>query len=141
VVLTPRLSDKLGAAVPKGAELAEIGDLAQLRARIYVSEFDMYKFHADSPARLQVDGMLSKQNARTVRIAPLSSDIAPGLLDLSKYKGQSPPKFYVFDLLVENPARTMRPGMAGTARVYGARRSLASLAGRTIWEFLGRKIW
>jgi len=141
VVLTPRLSDKLGASVPEGAELAEIGELTQLRARIYVSEFDMYKFRADSPARLQVDGMMHKQNARTVRIAPLSSDIAPGLLDLSKYKGQNPPKFYVFDLLVDNPEGTMRPGMTGTARLYGARRSLAGLAGRTVWEFLGRKIW
>ena len=141
VVLTPRLSDKLGASVPEGAELAEIGDLTQLLARIYVSEFDMYKFRADSPARLQIDGMLGKQEARTARIAPLSSDIAPGLLDLSKYKGQSPPKFYVFDLLVENPTGTMRPGMTGTARVYGARRSLAGLAARTAWEFLGRKVW
>ena len=141
VVLTPRLADKLGTSVPEGDELAEIGDLGQLRARIYVSEFDMYKFREDSPARLQVDGMLRKQEARTVRIAPLSSDIAPGLIDLSKYKGQSPPKFYVFDLLVDNPEGSMRAGMAGTARVYGARRSLASLAARTVWEFLGRKIW
>jgi hypothetical protein len=127
--------------VPEGEELAEIGDLRQLRARIYVSEFDMYKFRDDSPARLQVDGMLRRQEARTIRIASLSSDIAPGLIDLSKYKGQSPPKFYVFDLLVGNPAGTMRPGMAGTARVYGVRRSLARLAARTAWEFLGRKIW
>lgn len=141
VVLTPRVNDKLGAYVPEGADLAEVADLSRLRARIYVSEFDMYKFQADSPARLQVDGMLSKHNARTVRIAPLSSDILPGLLDLSKYKGQSPPKFYVFDLLVDNLDGSMRPGMAGTARVYGVRRSIASLAAHTVWEFLGRKVW
>jgi multidrug efflux pump subunit AcrA (membrane-fusion protein) len=141
VVLTPHLNDKLGSSVPEGGELAEIGELTQLRARVYVSEFDMYKFRADSPARLQIDGMWGKPEARTVRIAPLSSDIAPGLLDLSKYKGQSPPKFYIFDLFVENPAGKMRPGMAGTARLYGARRSLAGLATRTVWEFLRRKIW
>jgi multidrug efflux pump subunit AcrA (membrane-fusion protein) len=141
VVLTPRVGDKLGAYVPEGAELAEVGDLSRLRARIYVSEFEMYKFHVDSAARLQVDGMLGKRNARTVRVAPLSSDIAPGLIDLSKYKGQSPPKFYVFDLMVDNPNGSMRPGMAGTARLYGLRRSLASLAAHTVWEFLGRKVW
>jgi putative peptide zinc metalloprotease protein len=141
VVLTPRVNDKLGAYVPEGSELAEVGELSHLRARIYVSEFEMYKFHVDSAARLQVDGILGKRDARTVRVAPLSSDIAPGLIDLSKYKGQSPPKFYVFDLIVDNSNGTMRPGMAGTARLYGLRRSMASLVAHTVWEFLGRKLW
>jgi putative peptide zinc metalloprotease protein len=141
VVLTPRVLDKLGGTVAAGAELAEVGDLSRLRARIYVSEFDMYKFRADSAARLQVDGIFSKLNATTVRVALLSSDIVPGLIDLSRYQGQSPPKFYVFELLVDNQDGTMRPGMVGTARLYGARRTLAGLAIRTGWEFLGRKIW
>lgn len=141
VVLTPRLNDKVGQYVSPGTELAEVADLSRLRARVYVSEFDMYKFNADPPARVQVDGSLAKHNARTVGIAPISSDIAPGLIELSRYKGQRPPRFYVFDLLVENEGDSMRPGMTGTARVYGARRSLAALAARTAWEFIARKAW
>lgn len=141
VVLTPRLDDKLGAYLSPGTELVEVADLSRLRARIYVSEFDMYKFHPDSPARLQVDGSFRKHNARTVGIAPLASDIAPGLIDLSKYKGQQPPRFYVFNLEVENEDGAMRPGMTGTARVYGGRRTLIGLAARTCWEFTARKLW
>jgi biotin carboxyl carrier protein len=140
-VLTPRLSDKLGSYVAAGTELAEVADLSQVRARIYVSEFDMYKFTSNSPARFQVDGSLRKHNARIVGIAPVSTDIAPGLIDLTKYKGERPPRFYVFELIGDNKDGSMQPGMAGTARVYGARRSLATLACRTIWEFAGRKIW
>lgn len=140
-VLTPRLKDKLGAYVSAGTELAEVADLTQVRARIYVSEFDMDKFTSNSPARFQVDGSLHKQDARIVSIAPVPSDIAPGLMDLSKYQGQRPPKFYVFELIADNSNGSMRPGMAGTARVYGARRSLAALAAWTVWEFAGRKIW
>ena len=141
VVLTPRVNDKLGQYVSAGTELIEVADLSRLRARIYISEFDIYKFKSDAPARIQVDGSLEKHNARTLRIAPASSDVAPGLIQLSKYKGQRPPRFYVFDLLVENPGEAMRPGMAGTARVYGVRRSLASLVARTGWEFIARKAW
>jgi multidrug efflux pump subunit AcrA (membrane-fusion protein) len=141
VVLTPRFSDKVGAYVSPGDELTQVADLSHLRARIYVSEFDMYKFDLASPARLQVDGFLWKRDAQTVAIAPLASEIAPGLIDLSKYKGQQAPRFYVFDLLVDNGSDALRPGMAGTARVYGRRRSLAGLALRTVWEFMGRKIW
>jgi putative peptide zinc metalloprotease protein len=140
-VLTPRLSDKLGSYIPAGSELAEVADLSQVRARIYVSEFDMYKFTSNSPARFEVDGFLRKHNARIVSIAPVSSDIAPGLIDLTKYKGERPPRFYVFELIGDNKGGSMQPGMAGTARVYGARRSLAALACRTVWEFAGRKIW
>lgn len=141
VVVTPRIGDKVGTHVSEGDELAEVADVSRMRARIYVSEFEMYKFNANSPARLQVDGLLGKHDARTVNVAPLSSDIAPGLIDLSKYQGQLAPKFYVFDLLVENPGGAMRPGMVGTARVYGQRRSLAGLTARTVWEFIGRKVW
>ena len=141
IVLTPRLLDKVGAYVSAGTELAEIADLSQVRARIYVSEFDMHKFTSNSQARFQVDGSFHKHDARIASIAPMSSDIAPGLMDLSKYKGQRPPKFYVFELIGDNNNGSMRPGMVGTARVYGARRSLATLAGRTVWEFAGRKIW
>lgn len=141
VVLTPRPSDTLGAYVPPGTELVEVADLSRLRVRLYVSEFEMYKFHPDSPARIQVDGFFRKHNARTVGIAPAASGIAPGLIDLSQYKGQQQPKFYVFNLEVMNEDGSMRPGMTGTARVYGARRTLIGLAARTGWEFLGRKLW
>jgi hypothetical protein len=135
------LSDKLGSYVSAGTELAEVADLRQVRARIYVSEFDIYKFTPNSRARFQMDGSLRKHNARIVSIAPLSSDIAPGLIDLTKYKGERPPRFYVFELIGENHDGSMRPGMTGTARIYGARRSLVTLACRTVWEFAGRKIW
>lgn len=141
VVLTPRLGDNLGAYVSLGSELVEVADLSRLRSRIYVSEFDMYKFGPDSPARIQVDGSFRKYDATVVRIAPVSSEIAPGLIDLSNYKGQRPPRFYVFDLLVGNDNGAMRPGMTGTARVYGARRTLIGLVARTGWEFMARKIW
>lgn len=141
VVMTPRIKDQVGAYMVKGSELAEVADLDHMRARIYVSEYEMYKFHGNSSARVQVDGFLRKYEAQTVAITPLASDIPSGVMDLSKYKGQSPPKFYVFDLLVDNQNGFLRPGMTGTARVYGARRSLMGLAARSVWEFLGRKFW
>jgi putative peptide zinc metalloprotease protein len=141
VVTTPRVGDLVGKYVPEGTELAEVADLSRLRARIYVSEFEMYKLKQDSPARLQVDGTIGLREASTVAVAPISSEIAPGLIDLSKYKGQKPPRFYVFDLLVENTGGSLKPGMAGTARVYGRRRSLAGLMLRQVGDFVGRKMW
>jgi HlyD family secretion protein len=141
VVTTPRLSDLVGTYATKGTELAEVADLDHLRALIYVSEFEMYKFGPNSPARLWVDGQFGRHQAKTVAVSPLSSEIAPGLIDLSKYKGQRAPNFYVFDLLVDNPGGGMKPGMVGTARLYGRRHSLTALAVLSLWDFFGRKVW
>jgi putative peptide zinc metalloprotease protein len=141
VVVTPRVADRMGSYVVAGTELVEIADLSTLRARIYVSEHDMYKLRVGAPARLAVDRGFKRWNAHTIAIAPLATVIAPDLMDLSKYAGMSTPNFYVVDLLVTNPQNQLKPGMIGTARIYGARRSLAGLMGREVTNFFGRKLW
>lgn len=141
VVLTPRTKDRLGAYVPEGAELFEIGDLSRLRARLYISEPEVYKLHAASYGRLQVKGILGIWDSQSLTVAPVSSAIAPGLIDLTKYTGLRPPRFYVIDLLVANPNGELRPGMTGTARLYGQRASFAGLVWGNVANFFGRKIW
>jgi putative peptide zinc metalloprotease protein len=141
VVVTPRVRDRVGAYAPAGTELAEIADLERMRARIYVSEHEIYKLQMGSQARLHVDGLARKQDARAAAIAPLSSRLPEGLEDLAQYKGIRPPNFYVVDLEISNADGTLKPGMLGTARVYGRRRSLAGLAAGEIVNFFGRKVW
>jgi|HubBroStandDraft_6_1064221.scaffolds.fasta_scaffold00981_6 putative peptide zinc metalloprotease protein len=141
VVVTPRVRDHVGAYAPAGTELVEVADLRNLRVRIYISEHEIYKFQAGSEARLQVDGISSKRDTRVVNIAPLNSQLAAGLEDVGQYQGTRPPNFYVVDLLVPNKDGLLKPGMAGTARLYGRRRSLAGLVAQDVTNFFGRKVW
>jgi putative peptide zinc metalloprotease protein len=141
VVLTPRVSDRVGAYVTEGTELAEVADLSQLRARIYVSEHDMYKLRVGSRASLQVEGIFKKWNAQALAISPVSTEIDPGLAGEPQYKGMRAPNFYTADLLVANPDGKLKPGMSGTARVYGQRRSFAGFILQEVINFLGRKLW
>jgi putative peptide zinc metalloprotease protein len=141
VVTTPRLADRQGTYAAEGSELVQLADLDHLRARVYISEYEMYKLEPDSAVRLHIDGEFKRHWARTVAVEPVSSDIPVGLMDLSKFKGQRPPKFYVFDLVLDNPEGTIKPGMAGTAKLYGRRRSLAGLAYQQLEDFVGGKIW
>jgi putative peptide zinc metalloprotease protein len=141
VVLTPRVHDRLGAYLVEGTELLEVADLDTVRARIYLSEHDMYKVVSNSYARCQIDGMFGLREADTLSVAPVSAEIPPGLIDLTKYKGLRPPNFYVAELLLDNPGGHLKPGMIGTARFYGKRASLALLAWRSAADFMGRKIW
>jgi len=85
--------------------------------------------------------MFAKREAKAGMVAPVSSDIAEGLIDLTKYKGLSPPNFYVVDLQVNNADGRLKPGMIGTARLYGRRRSLARLGWQSVADFFGRKMW
>jgi putative peptide zinc metalloprotease protein len=140
-ILTPRVGDRLGSFLSAGTEVVEVANLSSMRGRIYISEYDFSRFQTASEARVGVDGLFGKRNARPGSISPVSSEIAPGLIDLTKYQGLRPPKFYVMDLLIDNSDGKLKPSMSGTARIYGRRRSLAGLGWEGISDFFGRKIW
>src|SRR5208337_3961800 len=75
VVLTPRMHDRLGAYLVEGTELIEVGGLDMVKARIYLSEYDMHKLLPDSYARLQIDGMFGLREARVLTVGPQSAQI------------------------------------------------------------------
>jgi putative peptide zinc metalloprotease protein len=141
VVLTPRVNDRLGAYVTEGTELLEIADLSQLRARIYVSEHDVYKLRIGSRASLQVEGIAKNWDAYATAISSLSTEMDPGLVEQTQYKGLLPPNFYLADLIVANSEGILKPGMTGTARIYGQRRNLGGFLWQEVRNFFGRKVW
>lgn len=141
LVLTPRLADQLGAFLPEGTEVAEVADLSTMHARVYVSEHDLSRFHIGSGVRLLANGSFKKADASVAAVEPAPSEIPAGIIDLSPYKGLRPPNFYVVDVTLANPRGVLKPGMVGTAQVYGQRRSLAGFAWREIRDFLGRRAW
>ncbi|HKF25659.1 MAG TPA: HlyD family efflux transporter periplasmic adaptor subunit [Candidatus Acidoferrum sp.] len=139
VVLTPRVADRIGSYLTEGTTLLEVADVAALRARIYVSEYDMYKVRPGAPARLYVEGTVGTWDSSAVSVTPAASPGDPTLADPTKFKGLRPPQFYAVEIPVSGS--TLKPGMAGTARVYGQRRSLVGLAIEGLRVVLGRKIW
>jgi len=141
VVLTPRLADHVGDYLAEGSVVAEIADLSVLRARIYVSEYDVTRLQPNADARVGVDGLARKWNARATDLSAVSTQADPSLVESSKYKGLVPPNFYSEQLLLANPDGALRPGMRGTARLYGHRRAPLSLAWDTVSHFFGRKLW
>jgi hypothetical protein len=141
VVTTPRVRDQIGVFVKDGTEVAEIVDTRTMRARIYASEYEMYKLHSNSLGVLQIGGLIGRWRAGNLQVLPIPQEIAPGLMDLTKFKGMRPPTFYEMDLRVKNSDGRLKPGMAGTARIYGQHRSIAGLAYRELADFFGRKVW
>jgi len=140
-VVTPRVSDRLGAYVSEGTELAEIADVSTLRARVYVPEFEVAVARVGNPAILHVDSLFGSVDGKVVLLAPASTDIAPGLIEETPYKGIRPPTFYAALIEIPNRQNGLRIGMTGTAKIKGERRSIAGLTWQEVKELLARKLW
>jgi len=140
-VVTPRVHEFLGTYLKEGQELLEVADLSSLRARIYISEYDLYKVRQSTNGRLMVQGLFKTWPAQIVSIAARPTEIDERLAGKVELRGMNPPHFYIVDLIVQNFDDTLKPGMAGVARIYGQRSSLFGLAWETFSNFWGRKLW
>lgn len=140
-ITSARPDDMLGTYVSPGQELIEVADLSSVRARIYVSEYDLYKVHPEAEARLTVRGTVRTWCAEIAYVAARPAEIDSRLLGKAEYQGMNPPHFYVVDLAVNNPDGVLKSGMTGTARIYGRRRTMLGLGWETVSNFFRRKIW
>lgn len=141
VILTHALQDRVGSYLAEGSELLEVADLDELRARIFVSEYDLYKIHEGALAKLQVEGLARLWNSEATSVAPVSAEADPALTEQSTFRGLHPPRFYLVELRVANDAGQLKPGMRGVARIYGKRKSLGGLMWENLRVVVARKIW
>ncbi len=112
-----------------------------MRARIYVSEYDLYKCHVGAAARVQIDGFFAIHDAKAQSITQAPWELDPSFNEANKLKGLNPPNFYLVDLVLNNPDGRLKPGMTGLARIYGERISIAGLCWEGISHFVARKVW
>jgi multidrug efflux pump subunit AcrA (membrane-fusion protein) len=140
-VVTPRVHELLGRYLNEGQELLEVADLSSLRARIYVSEYDLYKIRHSTKGRLMVQGLLPTWPARIVSMAARPTEIDERMTGKVELRGMNPPHFYIVDLMVQNPDAILKPGMAGVARIYGRHRSLLGFGWEAFSNFWARKLW
>jgi multidrug resistance efflux pump len=143
IVVTPKVQDQLGAYLKAGTELLEIADLSRMRARIYTSEYELYKIHTGETARLQLDGMLRRRDGQVTLVSARPTE--KPLWAAQEAGRDSDPEgarqYYFVDILLENPEGDLKPGMGGVARVYSNRRSLGGLALEVVKNSWGRKLW
>ena len=141
VVVTPRVRDRIGSYVTAGTALVEVADLAHVRARLYIPEFEMRGIRAGEPVRLHFDSQFAGRSGVLGKPLPASNEIVEGLVHKQDYKGLEAPRYYIADVVLDNPRGVLKDGMAGTAKVQIGRRSLAGFLGRDVFDFIGRKVW
>lgn len=140
IVVSPRIRDLRGSFLTEGTPIAEIHDLSEMRARIYVDESDMRSLTQLTSVSIKLNARVRSLSGRVETVSTIPEDPEPGLIDASKYKGLKPPPHYVVSVLTANDG-TLRSGMSGEAKLFGGRRSAVGLVWRPIADFVGRKIW
>lgn len=140
-VITPHISDMVGSYLIEGSEVAEIADTSTMRADIYVQEDELQKIETISKAVLRMDSSWKPSRATFESFSPVSRELAPGLTPPAKYKGMHPPAYYVLKMDLPNQAGELRTGMTGSARIYGERRSAASIVFRPVIDAVLRRAW
>jgi putative peptide zinc metalloprotease protein len=140
-VVTPKVQDLLGAYLKPGSELLQIADLTQMRARISISEYELYKIRAGETAKLQLDGMMRRREGQVSLLSARPRETPQTELEEAEASERRPQQFYFADIVVQNPGHGLKPGMTGVARIYGDRRSIGGMGLEAIRNFWGRKLW
>ena len=96
-IMTPRPHDLIGSYLTDGQELVEVADLSVMRARIYVSEYQLNMIRNNAEAKIEVEGLSKKWNAETLSMAARPSEMDTRLMAESQLKGMNPPHYYLVD--------------------------------------------
>lgn len=141
VVVTPRLQDRIGTYAQSGTTVAEIADLTEMRARIYVPEYQLQYVRVGSKAYVRPDGHFGSFSGVVASLAPAASEVETKLAHSDDYEGIRRPHYYVATVQLANPEGFLKVGMLADAKIYSERRSIAVLIWTEIRQFLERKVW
>src|SRR5256712_1041730 len=73
IIITPRVEDKAGMMLEKGAELCQIAKVGPLRARVIVDDWDLNDVEVGAPAALRLNAETSTElTGRVISLAPAS---------------------------------------------------------------------
>ncbi|MGH9522809.1 MAG: hypothetical protein ACRD3E_09785 [Terriglobales bacterium] len=141
IVVTPRVHDLLNTYLGSGAEIAEVADVSQMRARVFVEEPEMRKLQHVTGTSLRMEGDWFAHHGEVAAISDTPREVPDGLLPPVKYQGINRASYFVVDILLPNADGHLSDGMTGTAKIYGPRRSAARLLIEPIFEAVSRRLW
>jgi multidrug efflux pump subunit AcrA (membrane-fusion protein) len=140
VVSSARLHDLIGAYLDAGTLLTEIADTRQMRARIFVHEFEAGRVLPGQDVSLLPDGAFASLRGAVENVQVAPNDLPPAVENIRQITGGARLQYYIADAVVPNSG-FLRSGMTGTARIVIRRTSLAGILVRELRDFIDRKLW
>ncbi len=129
VILTPRIEERVGQFLPRGAELCVVADEQSVTAEVAVPESD---------------AALVKAGQRTaLKFNPYPGRLFRGSVDrvAARLRQEGEERFLIAEVAIANPDGRLKTGMLGTGKVsLGTRRVVTALFRRPA-RYLWNKIW
>ena len=144
-VLTPQPVGLTNQQVGSGQPLLTIagGDPEHTadQLRLYIPAGEMNHIRPEDEVSIVLPGVFSVMRLRLTAIEGQASTLPGGLVAHQDYKGIVLPTFYSARLELAPGSPQLALGTAGSAKVFGARRSLAARAGLIVMDLVHAHIW
>jgi multidrug resistance efflux pump len=140
VVTTRNPQDEIGSYRGEGDTVLEIAGTGAQIAEAYVPESEFRNLKVGQRADLFLEGLGGVRKGTVVKLSTEATSIAGGLMHMQELKGLEAPKYYVADIAVDG-AIALPDQSTASAKIMVGRISAASIIGRQVRDFLGRKLW
>ena len=129
VIVTPRLEERVGQNLSRGAELCVVADVGTVTAEVAVDEQDASLIRPGQPAELK----LNPYPALTFR----------GEVDRigARIREEGGERFVIAEVRLPNPDGTLKMGMVGKGKIRAGSRKIITLLLRRPARWLYGKLW
>jgi putative peptide zinc metalloprotease protein len=141
VVTTGDPGNLLNRDVTSGETLLTVVNPAQLVARLFVPVSAMDRVRAGDPVSLQLPSQFPEIHGQLGTMEGATVPLPAGVMPNQEYRGIARPTFYTTRMPLEATDGRMQPGMSGEAKIFGARRSLASRVAIVLANLLHTHFW
>jgi putative peptide zinc metalloprotease protein len=114
---------------------------ADERLRLYIPAGEMNRIQPGDEVAIVPPGRFSVIRTRLMRPDGESATLPQGLVAHQEYKGIVLPTFYCARLKIDSGSSALPLGTAGSARVFGSRRSLATRIGEVAVDLVRAHVW
>jgi putative peptide zinc metalloprotease protein len=131
----------LGQQVGSGQSLLDLAGDGTRTVRIYIPTAALERVSAGDEVAIELPGRFSPVHLKLAQPAGDSQNLPQGLIAKQAYQGIKLPVFYIARMELPPSAGSPRFGEAGSAKIFGLRRSLAGRAFVTVANLVDAHVW
>ncbi len=129
VIITPRMEERVGRNLERGAEFCVVADIATVTAEIAVAEED--------------SSLIAPGQRVTIKLNPYPARTFAGEVSRvgARIREEDKARFVIVEARVDNADGSIKTGTVGTGKIRAGSRSIAGLVARKPARWLWAKIW
>ncbi|MGA2906770.1 MAG: HlyD family efflux transporter periplasmic adaptor subunit [Terracidiphilus sp.] len=141
IVLTNDPESLVGQNIGPGEPLLDLAGAGNRSVRVYIPAAALDRIPQDAEVALPLPGRFTVVRMRLASPGGEAFALPPGLVSAEKYKGTQTPLFYCALMQLPSSACEAPLGIAGEAKIFGKRHSLAARAIRLVSDLARSHLW